>query len=943
MLAAMSTWSGPSLPTGTLTFLFTDVEGSTRLWEAHPAVMRTVMARHDALLTEVFTQHDGVVVRPRGEGDSLFAVFVRASDAVAAALAGQRALATEAWGEVGPLRVRMGLHTGEADLRAGDYYGSAVNRCARIRAAGHGGQMLLSEATAKLVRGALPAGAGLLDLGRHRLKDLAEGEQLFQLVAQGLPDAFPPLATPDAHPHNLPLQLTSFIGREQEVTEVGTLLGTARLLTLTGPGGTGKTRLALAAAAQMLDAFPDGVWFVDLSGVLDIAGVIPAIAQVLAVRESEGRSLAVSLAAYLRRKRLLLLLDNFEQVVAAAMSLYDLLAEAPGLSLLVTSRVRLHVEGEREYAVPPLPLPDAVAAVVSERLGANPAVQLFVERAQAIRVGFSLSGENAAAVGAICRRLDGLPLAIELAAARVKLLPPAALLARLDQRLALLTGGERNRPQRQQTLQATIQWSWDLLQPPEQVLFRRLSVFAGGFTLEAAEAVCNPDGQLDVLAGLDVLVDQSLVRQQDGPSGEPRFTLLATLQEFALDRLEGAGEREALRRGHAAYYTALAEQADAAYWDTGRAQQGLLWPLDPERDNLLMALGWALAEQDVAVGLRLGGALGIWFYFRAPGEGKLWLARLLAMPGAAAQGAACGRALYGAGCCAHAGGEWQTAVAYWEEAIASFRVTEDLPALSRALGLLSGWLPAAEGERAEALVEEALRLARAVGGAYTLGFVEVVIGVTPLRSGENRTAAREHLEEALRVARVLDADWLAESALNVLAWLEELEGQPEEARVLYREALLLSEVLGSRVNVAGACIALARIAATAGDQEEAALHWRKGLAIAQELGNATFAVLCLTGIAERLSIQQRYGQAVRLLAASDGLRQAVEQIPLHGPQFQAAYAQALSRAQAALSPEAFARAWVAGQALSLDQATDLALAELALMSPDPSRSPVAGA
>src|SRR5579859_2424555 len=620
MLLAMSSWPSPTLPTCTITFLFTDVEGSTRLWEEHSQAMRQVMARHDALLTQVFERHDGVVVRPRGEGDSLFAVFVRVSDAVAAALAGQRALAAEDWGEIGLLRVRMGLHTGEADLREGDYYGSAVNRCARLRSAGHGGQILLSEATAVLVRGTVPQHVPLVDLGRHRLKDLSEAEPIFQLRAPDLPDAFPPLATLDAHPNNLPFQLTSFIGREQELSDLVHLLGAARLITLTGPGGSGKTRLALQVAAQMLDAFPDGVWFVDLFGVLDAVGVIPAIAQVLTVRESEGRSLAVSLAAYLRRKRLLLLLDNFEQVVAAAPQLYELLTAALGPTILVTSRVLLRVGGEHVYTLQPLPLPDLAGDAAPERVRHNPAVQLFVARAQALEPDFALTADNAIAIATICTRLDGLPLSIELAAARVRLLPPRALLERLDQRLPLLTGGERERPRRQQTLRDTLQWSWELLEPAEQALFRRLGVFASGWTLAAAAAICDRAGELDLLEGLTSLVDNSLVHQR-GLDGETRFGMLATLREFALEQLEASGEAAALRRHHAEYYTDLVERAAATYRRTGCALD-LLRALDPEHDEFSAALECLAEQQDAALGLRLAGSLGTWFLMRALGEGQ---------------------------------------------------------------------------------------------------------------------------------------------------------------------------------------------------------------------------------------------------------------------------------------------------------------------------------
>jgi predicted ATPase len=851
------------LPSGTVTFLFTNIVGSTRRWEEQPEAMLVSLVRHDAVLRE------------------------------------------------------------------------AIER--------HGGQVLLSGATAGLVRGQTPDGVELRDLGEHRLRDLAEPEQVYQAAVWGLPADFPPLRTLDRPSTNLPAPLTRFIGRAPELAEIAALLRTARLVTLTGPGGSGKTRMALAVAAQVRAAFPDGVWFVDLSGVAEPAGVLPAVAQVLDVRESEGRSLAVSLAAYLRRKQLLLVLDNFEQVVAAALSVYDLLVEAPGLVLLVTSRVPLHVEGEREYAVPPLPLPEADAAL-PEQLATNPAVQLFVERARAVRADFRLSGENAAAVAAICRRLDGLPLAIELAAARVKLLPPAALLARLEQRLALLTGGERNRPARQQTLRATIAWSWHLLRPPEQILFRRLSVFAGSFTLGAAEAACNTDGALDVLTVLAALVDQHLVRQEE-LQGEPRFSLLATLQEFAQEQMEAAGEGEALRRAHAAYYGALAEAADAAWWHSGRMQQELLGPLDRERDNLVAALGWAQAAPDAAVGLRLGGALGWWLYSRAPGEGERWIEGLLGLPEATPPSATRGRALFAAGCCALSRGGYQGGVRYWEEAVDCLRVAEDLPVLSRTLALLGACLPTTQAERALAFAEEALRLGRAVlgEGSHELAFVVGMVGEALLTHSGNRAAAREHFEEALRLGRAQHADWLVMWSLDLLAELALLEGQPAEAHAHLREAVPLAEAVGDRGNASNMRMRLAEFAATAGDEDEAAAHWRRVLVWRQEQGVAWRTAHCLAGIAALLAVQQRCEPAVQLLAASDRLHQPALVNVYNESQFQRGFAQALAARQPALSDEAFARVWAAGQALSLDQATDLALAELASLSPPTLPAQTAGA
>jgi predicted ATPase/sugar phosphate isomerase/epimerase len=736
---------------------------------------------------------------------------------------------------------------------------------------------------------------------------------------------------------HLPRPRTSFLGRERELAEVAALLGTPGLLTLTGPGGTGKTRLALAAAARVASAYPDGVWFVDLSGVVDPAGVLPAMAVLLDVKENEGRSLAIALAAYLRRKRLLLVLDNFEQVIAATLVLYDLLTEAPGLTLLVTSRVLLHLEGEREYAVPPLPLPEVGAAAAPEQLATNPAVQLFVQRAQGTRADFALTAGNASVVAAICRRLDGLPLAIELAAARVKLLPPTQLLARLEQRLLLLSGGERNRPTRQQTLRNTIQWSWDLLTAPEQLLFQRLGVFTGSFTLEAAEAVCNTDGGLDVLEGLSALIDQSLVRQIELNS-TLRFSLLATLQEFALERLEAAGEESAIRRAHCAYFCAVAEKADAAYWHTFRLQQNLLQPLDPERDNLHAALAWALSEQDAALGQRLGGALSWWLFVRTPGEAEQSLTRLLALPGGPPRGHARGSILFGAGVCAVARGDVQAMASYWEEAVVCFRATGNAAAVGRTLAQLATWLPPTASDQALLVADEALRVTRGVVDAVTLAYVEVSVGAAMLLHGGNSAAAREHMLEGLRVARALGADWITMFALASLGRLAVEQAQPDEARALLREGLPLAEATGDRFATLHALLQIAQLAASADDRGEAPAHWRRALTLAQEVGSLTLTVFCLVGIADLLTLHERGEQAVSLLAAGNQLRERVEQQAGIGPQFQATYMEALSAAQAALSSEEFTEAWAAGKALSLDQATDLALVELASL-PVPSVSP----
>jgi class 3 adenylate cyclase len=438
------------LPSGTVTFLLTDVEGSTALWEDAPEAMQAALTRHDALFEACVAEHAGTHIRSRGEGDSRFAVFRTAHEAVAAAIAVQRAFGDEPWPTPRPIAVRIGIHTGEAQLRDGDYYGSAVNRCARLRGIGHGGQILLSEVTTNLIRDHLPPDAAVTDLGEHRLRDLSRTERVYQVSAAGLLAAFPSLVSLDARPNNLPAQPTPLVGRDREIQALRSLLlrEDVHLVTLTGPGGTGKTRLALQVAADLLNHFPDGVYFTDLAPINDPDLVIWALARVLGLRETGGRSIWESVTAYLKERRMLLLLDNFEQILAAAPVVAMLIAACPSLTVLATSRATLHIRGEREFPVPPLDLPTPGEQVPADQLVTYPAVALFAQRANDAQPAFALTTDNAATVVEVCRRVDGLPLAIELAAARVKLLPPQALLARLDRRLSILTDGPLDLPAR---------------------------------------------------------------------------------------------------------------------------------------------------------------------------------------------------------------------------------------------------------------------------------------------------------------------------------------------------------------------------------------------------------------------------------------------------------------------------------------------------------------
>ena len=521
------------LPTGTVTLLFTDIEGSTRLLQRAGDAYPSLLDEHRRVLRAAFSSHDGVEVD--AQGDAFFVAFASAQDAAAAAVAAQQALAGHDWPDNREIRVRIGLHTGEPTAVGGRYVGLAVHQGARVMAAGHGGQVLVSESTRALLDDRFQA----RDLGEHRLKDLAGPHHLYQLLVEGLPADFPPLKTLENRPTNLPVLANALIGRSRELKETQALLARdeVRLLTLTGAGGTGKTRFALQIAAEQLEEFANGVFFVSLAPIRDWELVVPTIAQTLGLREQPGETRLETLTEYLRDKQLLLLLDNFEQVVPAAPEISGLLAAAPEINVLVTSRTRLRLSGERTYPVPPLELPNPEQLVDAGALMEYEAVRLFVERAQAATSDFAVTDVNVQAVAEICIRLDGLPLAIELAAPRVRALPAPALLRRLDQRLRLLTGGAQDVDERQRTLRATLEWSYDLLLDSEKVVFAELGTFIGGCRLEAAEAVCDPRGELglELLGSLESLVEKSLLLQRADPDGEPRFWMLETIREFAID------------------------------------------------------------------------------------------------------------------------------------------------------------------------------------------------------------------------------------------------------------------------------------------------------------------------------------------------------------------------------------------------------------------------
>ena len=718
----------PELPTGTVTFLFSDIEGSTRLASALGTRWPPILDRHHAIIRSAVEQRDGSLVST--EGDGAFAVFSSPRAAVEAAVAIQRALAAEPWPDGVAIRVRIGLHTGEALPSADGYAGVAVHRAARISAAGSGGQVVVSDVTRALVADALPEGARLRDLGTHRLKDLDEPQPLHDLVIDGLSSDFPRLRTAAEASSHLPGQLTRFLGREREVAEISALVRDARLLTLTGPGGTGKTRLALEVARRVADEFDGGTHFVDLSLVDDPKFVLPMIAAGLELPDRGGRDPMGALAERLRHGRTLLVLDNLEQLRGAASVVSELLAAAPGLSVLATTRSALRVYGEQEYAVPPLRVPDPRRLPSLAALSQYEAVALFIDRATAVRADFAVTNENAPAVAEICVRLDGLPLAIELAAARIRVLNPQAILGRLEHRLGLLSGGSRDLPERQQTLRGAIAWSHDMLDEEERRLFASLSVFAGGATLSAIESLCRAGLQADVFDTVASLVDKSLVRQREGAGDEPRYEMLETIREFAAEQLAASGRAADLQAQHAQLYAQLADEARDRL--TGPESRAWLDRLEAEHGNLHAAVSWAERDGPVESGLRI--LAGAWRFWQRRGylvEGLGHAERLLARTDDSIEPALMVTALEAAGGLAYWVGDMQRAATWYDQWIelaraSGDRASEAAALYSRSFAYLFTTDPSKDEMQhglslARAALESSLAISRELGDRHGMG------------------------------------------------------------------------------------------------------------------------------------------------------------------------------------------------------------------------------
>jgi predicted ATPase/class 3 adenylate cyclase len=1004
----------PSDPTGMVMFLFTDIVGSTRLWEQHPDAMRAALARHDQIMRQAIGEAGGQVFKT--VGDAFHAVFNLPQSALQASLAAQQAISSEGWAALGlsePIQVRMALHAGTAEWRDGDYFGPPLNRLARLLVAGHGGQVLLSAAAQELLADPLPAEVALRDLGIHRLKDLSRPEHIYQAQAADVPLDFPPLQTLDARPGNLPIQPTPLLGRERELAQVTALLsrGDVRLVTLTGPGGTGKTRLGLQAAAELLDAFADGVFFVDLAPISDPELVVTTIAQTLGVTTTGERPVD-QLKAALRHRHLLLLLDNYEQVLGAAPLVAELLAAAARLTVLVTSRVALHHSGEHEYAVPPLalpplsalaltPNPSPVATGEGSQITAPPrllewerrpggegdltqyaAVQLFIQRAQAAKADFAVTNATAPAVAEICVRLDGLPLAIELAAARIKLFTPEALLARLTHPLALLTGGARDLPARQQTIRSTIDWSYNLLNADEQWLFRSLGVFVGGFTLAAAEAVTDfgfsisdfglgagakiienrKSKILNILDGLASLLDHSLLVVLEPVEGEPRYGMLETLREYALERLRAAGEEIDLRRRHAAFFAAWVEAVQPNINDLETSER-----IGRELGNFRAALDWSLArsDQDAQYGLWLFGSVWELWFHRYPTEGGAIVERALASASACHQDIVAARIYNAAARLQKNPGGSTRSVELIERSLALARQYDDRPLQAEVLRHLGEATLDGDYQAATQVFEESLRICRELDDAEQEGWTTFNLGIVAWRRADLNQSER-HYQRSLALFARLGYAMAQQMVLRNLSMLAERRGDHVAADDYLARAFALSDRFGWAAGFSP-LIERGWLACQRGDYQRALDLLQQGYDQARQLGNnwnvwvafmwqavcyvelgdlARATQLCRQGLAialdnvDDVGISQiamivanvvmaggKHVTAACLLGCADSYLATISYKFEHDirTDWKRLHDRALAACRAALGEEAFQAAWAAGQALTLEQAVAEAL------------------
>jgi predicted ATPase/class 3 adenylate cyclase len=907
----------PGRSAGTVTLAFTDIEGSTGLLQTLGDRYGAVLAEHHRIVREAFMRHGGI---ERGSaGDGLYFVFPAARGAVQAAVDAQQAVADHAWPDGVAVRDRMGLHTGEPLDAAEGFVGLDVHRAARICGAGHGGQILISQSTHALVVDELPAPLRLVDLGVHRLRSLDAPQRLFQVSGPGLPSDFPPPRTTEAPRNNLRLEVTSFVGREREIEQAARILEGSSLLTLTGPGGVGKTRMGLRLARQLLDQFEDGVWVVELGALTDPDFVLPSVVKVLGLSEPVGRSLLSTIVDHLKGKRLLILLDDCDPVLAASAELAEaLIGTCPAIRVVVTSREALGVAGEAILPIASLGTPEVRPTVSPSDLEAVDACRLFVERANAVQPGFTVTERNARSVVQICRRLDGIPLALELAAARVRTLPVEQIASRLDDRFRLLSGGSRAAVARHQTLRATMDWSYDLLTEPERAILRRLSVFAGGATLEAVESVCAGDAvdAMDVLDLLGRLVEKSLV-VTDPASAEARFGLLETVREYARSRLVEGDEADPTLRRHRDWYVALVDQASSAFF-AGPEPADWLRRLDREHDDLRAALEWCLDQPgEGRAGLHI--AAGLWRYWEIRGhlaEGRGWLERMVQAVGTDVSPLRA-NALTGAGNLAFMQGDFKAASTFHEASLALHRQIGDRQSVAYAANnLANAALQLGDHARARALYMETLEIARELGDVRGVAFGSINLADVAIRQGEV-DEARALYEGALVTIRDLGDRWMEAFALDMFALATSRAGDRETARSLHVEALAILEETGDPRGVARILTHLADLSLADGDAARSRGLHRQGLALRQDLGDMPGLASAMEGLAGAVAVDDPEA-AARLHGAAESLREAIRAII--PPQATAAHDQALADLESRLGASPFEAARREGRQMTPNEA-----------------------
>jgi predicted ATPase/class 3 adenylate cyclase len=924
-------------PSGTVTFLFTDIEGSTRLAQEHPKEMPELLARHNAILNQAIETYHGFVFRI--VGDSFSAAFHTASDALYAALEAQRKLHTESWSPTS-IKVRMGIHTGSAQLRddpqgqGASYEGyAALALTQRVMSVGHGGQILLSQATHDLVTDGLPDGTELRDMGECRLKDIFRPEHIYQVTAPDLLSEFPPLTTLETFNHNLPAQLTSFIGREQEIAEAQKLFSSTRILTFIGPGGTGKTRLSLQVAAEQISEFKDGVWLIELAQLADSTYILSAIASTFHLRELQGVPLIDTVTDYLRSKQLLLVLDNCEHLIETCAQLSDhFLHACPKLKMITSSREALGISGETVYRVPSLSLPQDAEDLrdvghLTHDLLRYEATRLFTERAIKANPQFALTKENAPSVTQVCKRLDGIPLAIELAAARVKLFTPQQIAERLDDRFKLLTGGSRTALPRQQTLRALIDWSYLTLNETEQDVLRRLAVFSGGWTFEAAESVA---GEIEAMDGLSGLVNKSLVNVEE-KEGESRYRYLETIRQYAMEKLLESGDAVNARDRHLAYFKEYSRRAEEHF---GTAQRRM-WVnrLEVEHDNLRSALGWALESGPESALQMVCSLAGFWLSRSYMTEGSNWCqaaisraeALSLAGPNRDRMRA---QAYSSLAMLSINHGDHQTGQTAARKGVALARQLDDPLQLARALHFL-GMSSAFLGDVILAFdsLHESEALCRKFGYEDELaGVLQSLAYVTiEIHGAKAAEQLQSYMEESLALSQgSVDPD-AAVRTEGLLARLAFYRGDLAEARKHADLMLDLHREMGDQLSVTGHQSGMAHVARQIGNYQEALALYRETLPDWQKMGHRGAVAHQLECFAFIAKAQEQGERAVKLMSAAEALR-AASSSP-RTPQERIEYDRELAGLRAGMDEKTFDLLWEEGQSMNMEQAIDFAMGE----------------